>query len=175
MNKLTILLLAFVIFSCNEDTKKTKGVTPEAQTEQKEAPVKAEEAAKDVKDTKSTTTIPFLTDTKALEQDTSANPIESFKTAATTQAAKSITLTKDNIKTALEAAINYKHAVIVVGNHTIVKVTDLTNCKDSGAWGTCMPHVEGYIKKGDLKPMADYANNIIGLPDAQERTLYLFN
>lgn len=173
MNKLTILLLAFVIFSCNEDTKKTNNATPEAQTEQKEAPVK--EAAKDVKETKSTTTIPFLINTKALEQDTSANPIESFKTLADTKANNKMVLTKGNIKSALATAKNYKHAVIIVGKHTIVKVTDHANCKTSASWGACMPYTEGYVKKGVLQAQADYANNIIGLPDAQERVMYLFN
>jgi len=38
-----------------------------------------------------------------------------------------------------------------------------------------MPHAEGYIKKGGLTYKKDYINNIIGLPDAQERTMYLFN
>jgi hypothetical protein len=38
-----------------------------------------------------------------------------------------------------------------------------------------MPYVEGYVKKGELQPKADYANNIIGLPDTQERIMYLFN
>ena len=172
MKKIASLLLICILFNCNDDAKKAQDTTVEAQTEQKEIEVTKQE---DTKIANATNDIPFLADIKALEQDTSANPIETFKTIATTQANKSITLTKANIESALEMAKNYKHTVIVVGKHTIVKVTDLTNCKVSASWGACMPYAEGYVKKGNLKPQADYANNIIGLPDAQERVMYLFN
>ena len=37
-----------------------------------------------------------------------------------------------------------------------------------------MPKVSGYIKKGELQYQNDFMNNVIGLPDNQERYMYLF-
>ena len=70
-----------------------------------------------------------------------------------------------------------KHAIdaIISGNHTIITVIDYDNCKQSASWGACMPFTEGYIKKGKLEHQEDYMNNIVGLPDSQKRTAYLFN
>jgi hypothetical protein len=101
-------------------------------------------------------------------------PITSVNLIATENAKKTIVLTKDNIKEALQEAQQYKSNLITVGNHTIVKITDFSNCSHSGSWGTCMPYGEGYIQKGELIRMNDYINNIIGKPDDQVRTLYLF-
>jgi len=175
MNKVLVLLLFCIFFSCNNDSKKVNENQQEAPIEQNVKTVKETTKEKEpVKVVNQTSNIPFLADIKTLEQDKRANPIERFKVTAITKANKSIVLTKDNIKTALETAKQYKYAVIVVGKHTIVKITDHEKCKVSASWGACMPYVEGYVKKGELLPKADYANNIIGLPDAQERILYLF-
>ena len=38
-----------------------------------------------------------------------------------------------------------------------------------------MPTVEGYIKKGKLNYKKDFMNNVIGIPDKQERVAYFFN
>jgi hypothetical protein len=38
-----------------------------------------------------------------------------------------------------------------------------------------MPKCEGYIKKGKLNYKSNYMNNIIGIPDNQERVAYFFN
>lgn len=117
-----------------------------------------------------------LDDVTVLKDQTVAgkNPIVSFNAFGKAQADKTITITKSNIKTALEEAKNYSHAIITVKDHTIVKIKDLNNCKNSGVWATCIPFAEGYIKKGSLNYKEDYANNIIGRPDAQERLLFLF-
>jgi len=119
--------------------------------------------------------IPFLEDVKSLENKKYKTPIITFKDFAISSAEKSIKLTKKNITASLTKAKEYKYCVIIVGVHTIVKISDLKNCKQSGSWGACMPFAEGYIKKGGLKYKKDYINNIIGLPDSQERTMYLFN
>ncbi len=118
----------------------------------------------------------FLDDVNTLENKdiTGKTPIISFKESAKANADKTIIITKENIKSALLTAKEYKHAVIIVENHTVVKITDLNNCKDSGSWAACIPFAEGYIKKGTLNYKKDYANNIIGRPDTQERILYLF-
>ena len=81
---------------------------------------------------------------------------------------------KNNIETVLTEAKTYKNCVIITGNHTIVKILDFDDCKQSSSWGYCMPTAEGYIKKGELVSQEDYINNIIGRPDAQKRTVYLF-
>lgn len=117
----------------------------------------------------------FLEAPKSLEETSAPNPIVAFQEAAAETADKVITLDKDNIKEVLEEASEYKHCVITTEDHTIVLIDDLGDCKTSGSWEACMPHAEGYIKKGDLEFQDDYANNIIGRPDDQERTVYLFN
>jgi len=119
--------------------------------------------------------IEFLENIKSLENKDNKTPIITFRDFAISSADKSIKLTKKNITSALTKAKAYKHCVIIVGMHTIVKITDLNNCKQSGSWGACMPLAEGYIKKGGLKHQKDYINNIIGLPDSQVRIMYLFN
>ena len=117
----------------------------------------------------------LLEDITLLENKEYKTPIITFKELVISNAKKSITLTKNNISQSLTEAKNYKYCVIIVGTHTIVKISDLKNCKQSGSWGACMPHAEGYIKKGKLIYKKDYINNIIGLPNTQERTMYLFN
>jgi len=116
-----------------------------------------------------------LEDIKAIKNNGNKTPIISFKKFANSGANKSITLSKKNITSSLTKAKEYKYCIITVENHTIVKVLDFNKCKQSGAWGTCMPTAEGYIKKGALKYQKDFINNIIGLPDNQNRTMYLFN
>ena len=102
-------------------------------------------------------------------------PIKTFTDYAKTKASKAIEIDKSNMEFSLNTAKKYGHAFIIVGNHTIIKIIDLNDCKPSASWGTCMPMAEGYVKKGKLQHEKDYCNNIIGLPDNQERTLYLFD
>lgn len=105
----------------------------------------------------------------------SGNPIDTFALMAVGVAEEKILLTKDNASEVFEKAPNYATAIVVTGNHTIVKLDMTKECKSSGAWGTCMPYGSGYVKRGDLEPMEDHINNIIGTPDDQERTVYFFN
>ena len=124
---------------------------------------------------KSTIVSDFLANTYSIENLEDKNVITSFEAAATIEADEIITLTSSNIKGILSSSANYKTCVIIVEDHTIVKITDYENCKQSGSWGACMPIVEGYIKRGALELQEDYLNNIIGLPDSKKRTAYLFN
>lgn len=117
----------------------------------------------------------FLTDVSSLEKSGVANPITAFQQVAQTQADKVITLTKENIQEVLDLASSYKNCVITTDDHTIIKITDLNNCTQSGTWGACMPFVKGYIKKGDLQPQQDYMNNVIGTSETQTRKAYFFN
>lgn len=116
----------------------------------------------------------YLNDLSNIKQ-IEKTPIQTLTILAKEHASKSISIKKGNIKAALENAQNFKHALLLVSNHTVVKITSYKDCLQSGAWGTCMPMAEGFIKKGTLNYKKDYINNIIGLPDNQERTLYLFN
>ncbi|MCF8365770.1 MAG: hypothetical protein K9H16_08315 [Bacteroidales bacterium] len=105
-----------------------------------------------------------------------AEPLINIKILADSNADKKIELTKENILAALDEIGKYKNAVIIVGIHTIVKITDAKNCKQSGAWAACMPFGSGLIQKsGAFISSEDYINNIMGIPDSQKRTLYLFN
>ena len=170
MKKLFVCFLGIVLFlgSC-EDKKKQSEIKNEIENE-----TKVEAKTETEKNTETTADLPFLKDIKSLEKDKSANPIEAFKTKATNIATEVVKLNKDNIKDALAKAKDFKNVVITVDNHTIVKL-DVNDCKPSSAWSACMPKAEGYIKKGDLVYQNDYANNIIGLPDGQERLLFLFD
>ena len=162
MKHLTYVLILVLAFSCKDNQKEKVDTKVESTTQNTE------------KDTETTTDLSFLKDIKSLEKDTSANPIEAFKTKATNLATEVVKINKDNIKDALTKAKDFKNVVITVDNHTIVKL-DVNDCKLSGAWSACMPKAEGYIKKGDLAYQNDYANNIIGLPDGQERLIFLFD
>lgn len=120
----------------------------------------------------------FLNGIIAFQNDdvNEAEPLRDIKILADSKADKKIELTKDNAQAALDEISSFKNAVIIVGGHTIVKITDAKNCKQSGAWAACMPFGNGLIQKsGAFVSKEDYINNIIGIPDTQERTLYLFN
>lgn len=108
------------------------------------------------------------------QQLDNASPIASFNKMAEAQAKKTIVLTKENIAAALTEAKDYDHCVITVGIHTLVRVTDPANTSPSGAWGTTVPYGKGYILKEGLTAKEGYINNIIGIPDQQERKLFLF-
>lgn len=109
-----------------------------------------------------------------ITNEIAGNAIEIFNEEAAKEADKVIELTEFNMGKALETAAKYEACIVVVENHTLVKVVDLKDCKKSGSWTACMPMCEGFIKKGDLQPKKDYMNNIIGRPDKQKRTMYLF-
>ncbi|MFB6317175.1 hypothetical protein [Saccharicrinis sp. FJH54] len=101
-------------------------------------------------------------------------PIESINDLAAQKAVKTADITKESLPELLKEAKDYTSVFITVGNHTIVKITDLDDCQASGAWGTCMPKGEGYVQKGDLQPKSGYINFIIGVPDGQSRKIFMF-
>lgn len=146
VTKLTTLLFAIILMSCGKE--------------------KATSSNSEINS--------YLNDLNNIEQIEKA-PIETLTNLAKEHASKRISIKKSNVKSSLEKAKNFKHALLLVGNHTVVKITSYKDCLQSGSWGTCMPMAEGYIKKGKLNYKKDYINNIIGLPDNQERVLYLFN
>ena len=117
----------------------------------------------------------FIENVTTLETDTNKNPITAFKNLANQIAQKKIVLTKDNINVVLNETKNYSSCIIVVANHTIVKIKSTEDCKQSGSWKTCMPLVTGYIKRGKLDFKSGYMNNVIGTPDDQERIAYFFH
>lgn len=116
----------------------------------------------------------FLNNTSSLESIEGKNLIANFEELARAEADEILDLSKDNIQDVLSTSKNYKSCIIIVEDHTIVKIANNEDCKQSGSWGACMPLVEGYIKRGDLDPQNDYMNNVIGLPDSKKRTAYLF-
>ena len=117
----------------------------------------------------------FLADVQSILLDTNKNPIVAFSELAKGISEKNIRLKKNNIASALEEAKEYSNGVIVVENHTIVKLISFNDCQKSGSWGVCMPKGEGFIKKGNLNYKSDYINNIIGTPSSKKVTLFLFN
>jgi hypothetical protein len=117
----------------------------------------------------------FLEDVHSILYDTNKNPIVTFSELAKDISEKNIRLKKNNIASALEEAKEYSNGVIVVENHTIVKLISFDDCQKSGSWGVCMPKGEGFIKKGNLNYKSDYINNIIGTPNSKKVMLFLFN
>lgn len=153
MKKIALLLLVLItLFACNSENS---GSSDTGQN--------------------SNMVLDFLKDISSIEDIENENPIVLFKEEAENIAERTISLSKDNIVDVLEKAKNYKYCVITIEDHTIIKITDLEDCTQSGSWGACMPYAKGYIKKGDLEFQEDYINNIIGMPDSQERTVFLFN
>jgi len=117
----------------------------------------------------------FLDDISTLKEDTSVNPIISFSKKAKEIADEIIDFNKLNINPILAKSKDYMHCVIITSNHTIIKIDNPNDCIQSGSWGTCMPTVKGFIKKGKLNYKYDFMNNVIGIPDSQKRTAYYFN
>ena len=102
-------------------------------------------------------------------------PIADINLIAMQQADTMLVLKKTNVSEVLSMAKKYQYCLITVERHTIVLVESWTNCIQSGSWGVCMPYGSGYIQKGELSKKVDHINNIIGIPDSQRRTVFLFN
>ena len=117
----------------------------------------------------------FLEDVNFILRDSSQNPIVNFRELSEVMASEIILLDTINVANALEKARKSSHSVVVVDNHTIMKITSFKDSKMSGSWGTFMPRGEGFIKKSELKYKNDYINNVIGVPSNKRVTLYLFN
>jgi len=103
-------------------------------------------------------------------------PIISINEIAQAEAEKAITINRESIGSALLEAKNYKYCLISVDAHTLVRVVSFKDSSPSGAWRTAMPLCKGYIQRsGVLHEKKDYLKNLIGRPDSQVRTMYLFN
>ena len=108
-------------------------------------------------------------------QLTGVEPIAQLQSILSENADKSMPISKSNIKEALADAKNFGNILIIVGKHTIVMIESLEDCKPSGSWGTCMPKGKALIQKsGVFTEKEDYINNLMGIPDEQSRTLFLF-
>ena len=116
----------------------------------------------------------FLEDVRSLERVPSKNIITDFTAEAKNMAAVEMDLNKSNIQEFLTQGKKYSYGVIICENHTIVRITDFEDCQQSNSWSACMPHGQGFIKKGDLVSQKGFINNIIGTPDSQKRIGYLF-
>lgn len=171
MNKLfQLVFISLLFFSCSDKEKKNS-IDPQNTIETKNTIDAQNTLVK--KDKNSTIVTDFLKDINSLQEV--KDPINQFQIEATKSALKSINLTKENVKEVLKEAEKYTFLVIIVENHTIVKVTDISNCQDSGSWACCMPYATGFIKRGNLEYKEDYCNNIIGVPGTQKRVAYFFN
>lgn len=102
-------------------------------------------------------------------------PIPSINKIAAQQADTIFFLTKDNATQVFREAKKYQSCVISIERHTIVLVQSWTNCSKSGSWNYCMPYGIGYIQRDEMVKKEDYIKNIIGTPDFQRRTVFLFN
>ncbi|MGZ2368923.1 hypothetical protein ACXR6G_03980 [Ancylomarina sp. YFZ004] len=112
-------------------------------------------------------------DGKALNE---AQPIISISQMAHENAAEIIKISRENIKLALVEAKSFKHCLIIGDHHTLIRIVDNEDCSLSNLWGVPMPLSRAYIQRdGVLNETKDYLKNLIGRPDSQKRTMYLFN
>ncbi len=102
-------------------------------------------------------------------------PIPSLNLLAAQQADTMFVLNKENAGKVLNEAKNYKYCMISVERHTVVFVKSWDDCSQSGAWDSCMPYGTGWIQRDELEKKEDYIKNIIGIPDMQRRTVFLFD
>ena len=153
MKKLSLIAALALLIGCGEST------TPTAENSKLPTTIVAD----------------FLENTSSIENSTEKQPIVAFNQSAKDKADKEMNLNKETIHEVLKQALKFKHTVIVVEDHTLLKILDIEDCKASGSWSACMPMASGYIKKGKLVEKEDYINNLIGLPDKQKRTAYFFN
>lgn len=103
------------------------------------------------------------------------NQIATLLEDAREHADQSLILHYSNAEKAFEVASGYEHAIVITGDHTAVRIVDFEDCQQSSSWGTCMPKVEGFIRKnGGLEWQDDYMNYVVGTPDNQNRKIYLF-
>ena len=110
---------------------------------------------------------------KTLNED---QPIISINSMARETAAEVIIITRENINLALIEAKTFKHCLIISNHHTLIRILNIEDCSPSNLWGTSMPLSRAYIQKnGTLHKKKDHLNNLIGRPDSQVRTMYLFN
>jgi hypothetical protein len=105
-----------------------------------------------------------------------SEPISQLAKVAAEKADKIISLNKTNMAESLNEARKYSKVLIIVGTHTLIKIKDFDDCQKSTAWDACMPKGVCLTQKGgDFEKETDYINNLIGLPDGQNRTMFLFN
>jgi hypothetical protein len=104
-----------------------------------------------------------------------SEPISQLAKVAAEKADKIISLNKTNMAESLDEARKYSKVLIIVGTHTLIKIKDFDDCQKSTAWDACMPKGVCLTQKGgDFEKETDYINNLIGLPDGQNRTMFLF-
>lgn len=118
----------------------------------------------------------FLSDVISFEDVTldAKRPMSKIRQMASVQADTLFVLTKENAKEVFTTAKQFKNYLVFTGSHTIVKITDINKCIQSGSWQACMPYGEGYIQRDEMEKTVDYINNIIGIPDGQKRVVFLF-
>jgi len=165
-----IITFSLLVVSCKDDTKTNKSVD-EIKTEASSTSSPKTNTSKNK--TNNSSIQKYLNNFKSLEDTSNGNPIDNFMAAANENNAKIIVLTKENVTSSFAKAKDYKHAYLIVKNHTIVTIPDFTDCKPSGSWGTCMPMGIGYIKKGAMQPKEDYINNIIGRPNKDQKLVLI--
>jgi len=163
-----LIILSSVFIGC-ETTSKEKPSKDQPSSTTKKVVIEENSTTNN-----STLITDFLQDVNTLKGI--ENPIINFIKEAEETTKLKIYFNIDTIEAVLNTAKNYDYLVIVVDQHTIIKITELDKCITSGSWKTCMPFAEGFIKrKSNLEYKNDYCNNIIGRPDTQERVAYFFS
>jgi len=171
MKHLYFIITLTLLVSCKDDVKTNETIEKVEKTEVSSASSPKTNTSKNK--TNNSSIQKYLNNFKSLEDTSNGNPIDNFMAAANENNAKVIVLTKENVTSSFTKAKDYKHAYLIVKNHTIVTIPNFIDCKPSGSWGTCMPMGIGYIKKGAMQPKEDYINNIIGRPNKDQKLVLI--
>jgi len=142
MKKIIVLLAwSILILGCsNKKEKVSKEVNVETKVEIKKE-LKKEKTSSITEESTSVVTN-FLKDINSLNQV--KKPIKTFQNQVENVSDKTVIFGKENIQEVLNEAVNYIGFVIVVEDHTIIKIDDIKNCQKSGSWNACMPYGKGF-------------------------------
>ncbi len=102
-------------------------------------------------------------------------PVSSIIKTAARQADTIYFLTKDNVSSVMSQAKKYKHCIIAVETHTVVLVNSWSKVSKSGTWNYYLPYGVGCIQRNELIKKEDYIKNLIGTPDFQRRSVFLYD
>ncbi|NVK28005.1 MAG: hypothetical protein HWE14_08175 [Flavobacteriia bacterium] len=162
MKKVILALASLAIFACSNEGSNSGGNQDQNQgTENQNESVEI-------------SLLQAFAENPSVLKTMEGNAIETLIEDAKENADQVLTFYVANADKALDVAKGYKYAVVVTSNHTAVRIASYDDCQQSGSWGICMPLVEGFIRKGgELKEEADYMNMVVGMPDDQNRKIYL--
>lgn len=117
----------------------------------------------------------FLAQPNSIRITTHQNPIAEFNAISRKMAHDYAIMQKSTTDSLLKMSALYRHTVIVIEDHTILKLIEPDSCMPSNAWKACMPKGIGFKRtENKLVPQKGFLQYIIGNPDSKRRIIYFF-